>query len=151
VLPFDSEIVIVAERGQDVDEAHRQFTRIGFDRVRGVVFDLPETVDLLAYEVLRLGEFLQRMELGEIDQIIDVRAPDEWESGHIEGSSYRYAPDLFADASVVDPSSPAWLVCGTGYRATIAAAALESRGLTPAVLVGHGVTDVLASGHHTLN
>lgn len=150
VLPFNAEIVIVAERGQDVDEAHRQFIRIGFDRVRGVVFDLPPPTELVAYEVVRLGEFLRRMDEGLIDQIVDVRAPDEWESGHIGGSVYRYTPDLFDDVSSIDSASPAWLVCGTGHRATIAAAALESRGLTPAVLVGQGVTDVMRRGYLTL-
>lgn len=150
VLPFNAEIVIVAERGQDVDEAHRQFIRIGFDRVHGVVFDLPPPADLVAYETVRLGEFLRRMDEGLIDQIVDVRAPDEWESGHIEGSVYRYTPDLFDDVSSIDSANPAWLVCGTGHRATIAAAALESQGLTPGVLVGHGVTDVMRRGYLTL-
>lgn len=151
VLPFDAEIAIVAERGQDVDEAHRQFIRIGFDRVRGVVFDLPDRVDLASYETVRLGEFLRRMDDGAVEQVIDVRAPDEWAAGHINGSMYRYTPDLFDDVSAIDPSSPAWLVCGTGHRATIAAAALESHGLTPAVLVGHGVTDVMRRGYLSLD
>ena len=151
VLPFDPEVVIVAERGQDVDEAHRQFTRIGFDQVRGVVFELPPSSELVSYEAIRLGEFLRRMDDGTIDQIVDVRAPDEWEAGHISGSVYRYTPDIFDDVEAIDPSRPAWLVCGTGHRATIAAAALERQGFTPGVLVGHGVTDVMRRGYLSLD
>jgi glyoxylase-like metal-dependent hydrolase (beta-lactamase superfamily II)/rhodanese-related sulfurtransferase len=143
VLPFDTEVVLVAERGQDVDEVHRQFSRIGFDHVDGVVFDLPPDIELVSYEVLRLADFLDRMGADLIGQIIDVRAPNEWDEGTIEGSTQLYVPDLYEDTSKVDPSQPAWLLCGTGHRSTIAAAALERDGLRPAVLVGHGVTDVI--------
>lgn len=145
VLPFDAEIVIVADRGQDIDEVRRQFLRIGFDHLQGVIYELPER-DLVSYATVRLPEFLQRHTAGEIEQMIDVRAPDEWEAGHVQGSSHRYVPDLFDDATGIDPSRPAWLLCQTGHRATIAAAALERAGLQPAVLVGNGVPDLLRRG-----
>jgi hydroxyacylglutathione hydrolase len=145
VLPFNSEVVLVADRGQDVDEISRQFSRIGFDRVCGVVYELGDS-DLVSYETVRLGEFMRRLRSGEIEQIVDVRQPNEWDGGHIEGSIYAYTPDLYNDVSQIDPAHPAWLVCGTGHRATIAAAALERRDLQPAVLVGHGVTDVMRRG-----
>ena len=38
LLPFDSPPALVAERGQDVEEVARQFGRIGFDDVLGVVY-----------------------------------------------------------------------------------------------------------------
>jgi glyoxylase-like metal-dependent hydrolase (beta-lactamase superfamily II)/rhodanese-related sulfurtransferase len=143
VLPFDAEIAIVAEPGQDVEEVHRQFARIGFDRLRGVVLDISAARELVSYQALRFGEFVRRLDAGEIEQIIDVRAPDEWEAGHIEGSIHSYVPDLFDDPSIIDPDKPAWLLCASGHRSTIAVAALERHGLTPAVLLGHGVGDVL--------
>jgi hydroxyacylglutathione hydrolase len=146
ILPFDSEVVVVAERGQDIDEVRRQFLRIGFDHVLGVIFDLPDPSELVSFEAVRFPEFIRRMREGRIEQIVDVRAPDEWEAGHIDGSTYRYVPDLFDDVTGLDPSCPVWLVCGTGHRATIAAAALERRGMQPAVLVGHGVTDIMRRG-----
>lgn len=145
VLPFNSVVVLVADRGQDVDEVNRQFSRIGFDQVRGVVYELGDS-DLVSYETVRLSEFMRRLRSGEIEQIVDVRQPNEWDGGHIEGSIYAYTPDLYNDVSQIDPAHPAWLVCGTGHRATIAAAALERRDLRPAVLVGHGVTDVMQRG-----
>ncbi|MCP4966823.1 MAG: MBL fold metallo-hydrolase [bacterium] len=146
VLPFNSEVVLVADRGQDADEVHRQFSRIGFDKVRGVVYELGDDIELVSYETVRIGEFMRRLESGEIEQIVDVRQPNEWDGGHIEGSIYAYTPDLFGDVGGIDPAHPAWLVCGTGHRATIASAALERKGLQPAVLVGHGVNDVMRRG-----
>jgi rhodanese-related sulfurtransferase len=144
ILPFDCEIVLVAEHGQDVDEAHRQFGRIGFDRVRGVVYEFPADVDLVSFEVRKLSEFIAGLEPE--DQLVDVRAPDEWEEGHVIGSLHMYVPDLFEDPSRLDAEHTTWLLCESGFRATIAAAALEQRGMVPAVLVGHGVTDLLKRG-----
>ena len=146
VLPFDAEIVLVAERGQDVDEVHRQFSRIGFDHVVGVVYDLSDASELVSHEAIGLGDFLSRLEAGEIAQLVDVRAPNEWDEGHIEGSIHRYVPDLFESVSSIDPETPVWLVCATGHRATIAVAALEQSGFTPGVLLGHGVVDLLKRG-----
>lgn len=151
VLPFDSEIVLVADRDQDVEEIHRQFLRIGFDRVRGVIFDLPDPSLLESYEAVRLPEFLRRLRAGEIEQVIDVRAPDEWGAGHIDGSIYRYVPDLFDDVGFIDPGRTAWLVCASGHRATIATAALERSGVRPAVLLDHGVTEVMQRGFAVLS
>ena len=42
LLPFDSPVVLVAEPGQDVEEVARQFGRIGFDNVLGVVHGVDE-------------------------------------------------------------------------------------------------------------
>ena len=143
VLPFDTEIVLVAEHGQDIDEVHRQFSRVGFDRIKGVVYNLPPAIDLVSYETLRLGDFLQRLEAGLIQQIVDVRAPNEWDESYLDGAKLRYVPDLFEDTGGLDRAKPVWLLCATGYRSTIATAALERDGLEPAVLIGHGVSDVV--------
>jgi hydroxyacylglutathione hydrolase len=144
LLPFDAEVVLVAERGQDVAEAHRQFGRIGFDHLRGVVYEIPTGTELASFQVRRIAEFTRLLDPE--TQLIDVRAPSEWEAGHVTGSLYRYVPDLFEDVSGIDPERPCWLLCETGFRSTIAAAALERRGMTPAVLLGHGVTDLLQRG-----
>ena len=129
----------------------RQFVRIGFDRVRGVIWGLPDAAELVSYESVRLAGFMKAVQLGEVEQVIDVRQPSEWDEGHIAGSMHAYTPDLFEDTAGIDSAKPAWLLCGTGHRATIAAAALESRGLTPAVLIGHGVTDVMRRGFTSLS
>ena len=143
VLPFDTAVVVVAERGQDVDEVHRQFSRIGFDRVLGVVFELPDRAELVSYEAVRIDEFVRRLLNGDIGRIVDVRAPDEWDAGKVGGSIHRYVPDLYESVADLSSEQPVWLLCASGHRSTIAAAALERSGLKPAVLLGHGVADVL--------
>ena len=62
-------------------------------------------------------------------QVIDVRDPSEWESEHLPGSIHRYVPDLIDDMPDLDGSRPVWVVCATGFRASIAAGLLAAAGL----------------------
>ena len=44
---------------------------------------------------------------------------------------------------VIDPERPAWLVCATGYRATIAGGLLRRHGMAVKVYAGGGVNEVM--------
>jgi len=79
-------------------------------------------------------------------QILDVRAPDEWEAGSIPNSIHTYVPDLRDGLpGTLDPERPVWVICGGGYRSEMAVRYLEAAGFQPVVVVGGGVVDVLAS------
>ncbi len=134
-------IVLVAEPGQDVEEAVVQLNRIGIDEIVGVVTDLTTSPDLASFRTVTVAEVADALARGE--QVVDVRAPVEWETLHLPGTIHAYVPDL-ADGipSGIDPTRPAWLVCATGYRATIAASLLERHGVEPVVLTDGGVEDV---------
>ncbi|MFQ5523943.1 MAG: rhodanese-like domain-containing protein [Acidimicrobiia bacterium] len=143
VLPFNAPLVLVLNPAQDVEEALRQLVRIGFDDVRGVVTDLPDWQRPLAsFRSVGVEEFAQAAASGV--QLLDVRAPNEWETGTLPGSVLAYTPDVVqATPEDLIREEPVWLVCESGYRATIAASALEQRGFDPVVLHGAGVPDVL--------
>ncbi|HIE21308.1 MAG TPA: MBL fold metallo-hydrolase [Acidimicrobiia bacterium] len=143
VLPFNSPLVLVMNPDQDIEEALRQLARIGFDDVRGVITDLPDWQrDLTSYRTAGTEEFVQAVTSGA--QVLDVRAPDEWELGTIDGAILAYVPDVVAATpEELDPSRPVWVACESGYRASIAASFLEQRGLEPVVLTGAGVPDLL--------
>lgn len=143
VVEHNSPLYIVANPDQDVEEAVRQLARIGFDQVRGVVTDLSTVEDdLVSYRLASVDQFREAIEIGA--QILDVRAPNEWAEGTIEGANRVYAPDVLASTpESLDMSEPVWLACGTGYRASITASALVARGFEPVVLADFGVTDVL--------
>lgn len=93
LLPFNSPVALVARRDQDVEKVIRQFGRIGFDHVLGVIFSVEGWVagggSLASYQTRTPAELASEVEESDI-QILDVRSPAEWESGHIEGSVYTY-------------------------------------------------------------
>jgi hydroxyacylglutathione hydrolase len=149
ILPFNTPLVLVADDDQDVAEAVTQLARIGFDDVRGVIsMDEWRTQGRATstYRRATLEETVPAMRTVNPSQILDVRAPDEWEAGHIEGSVHRYLPDLVdGPPAGLDPTEPVWVLCGSGYRSAIAAGFLEQQGFTPVVLDEAGVPDLLGA------
>ena len=61
-------------------------------------------------------------------QILDVRAPREWDEGHLAGARYAYLPEIPDRLDEFDRSKPIVTYCGTGYRASIGASLLKRSG-----------------------
>ncbi len=70
------------------------------------------------------------MENRDIDEltILDVRQPNEYESGHISGSKLIPLPDLTERIHEIDPKKPTVVYCGIGGRSRIAAQMLAGNG-----------------------
>jgi glyoxylase-like metal-dependent hydrolase (beta-lactamase superfamily II)/rhodanese-related sulfurtransferase len=142
ITEHNTPLVLVMNEDQDPDEPLRQLARIGYDRVVGIVRPTDEFTE--TYQTVDVPTFASAIEDGR--QVLDVRSPEEWEEGTISGSVRSYVPDLARETPPgLDRAEPVWLVCGTGYRATIAAGIVQSRGFQPIVLADGGATDVLAT------
>ena len=61
-------------------------------------------------------------------QIIDVRAPSEWKSGHVPGARHIFLPELREKVDELDRESPIAAYCDSGYRASIATSILKQEG-----------------------
>jgi hydroxyacylglutathione hydrolase len=64
-------------------------------------------------------------------QLLDVRAPDEWEQGRIPGAKHLYVADMrdgLDGVSAFDKTKPVATYCDSGFRADIAASLLQRRG-----------------------
>jgi rhodanese-related sulfurtransferase len=143
MVPFDSPLALVLDRDQDTGEALRQLARIGFDRVLGVIPGLDRwRGPLEGHRLAGPEEFAAAATSGE--QIVDTRAPTEWETGTIEGSTLVYVPDIpRVVEGTLDPTRPVWVACATGFRAGISASLLAAHGFEPIVLTNAGVPEVL--------
>jgi hydroxyacylglutathione hydrolase len=148
LLPFGAPLVLVADSSTDVERAAVLLAQVGFDDVRGVLRDVDAWAasvgPLQQHRVVGLRDIVDAMRSGEAEQVLDVRAPDEWADGHLDGSVHRYLPDLVEDApDELDPTRPVWVVCDIGTRSSTAANLLRRGGFEPVVLAGGGVPDVL--------
>ena len=65
-------------------------------------------------------------------RLIDVREDNEWEEGHAKGADHLSKGIIERDIETVVPDKDAELIlyCGGGYRAVLAADALEKMGYT---------------------
>jgi rhodanese-related sulfurtransferase len=61
-------------------------------------------------------------------QLIDVREPDEWEAGRIEGARHIPMSELGGRLDELDDGRPVVAVCRSGARSDRVAEALRARG-----------------------
>lgn len=137
VVPYDQPILLVPNdpnRPEQVEEAVRALVRVGLDDVRGHLeggiaswrnagYPLAETAQTTPPQ---LREALQS---GEAPRVLDVRSDQEWESGHIEGALHIFGGDLPKRLEELPRNGHGLaLVCGSGYRSTVAASVLERAG-----------------------
>jgi hydroxyacylglutathione hydrolase len=110
-------------------KARLELARIGFDNVLGyVVADtLEETRQLSQLSVCDLKVSLQR---GDAPLVLDVRTAGEWQADHIDGAQHLPLPALPAHLAEVPKEKPVAVICGSGYRSTIAASLLLRAGHT---------------------
>lgn len=60
--------------------------------------------------------------------LLDVRQPNEYESGHIPGAKLIPLPDLTDRLAEIDPQKPALVYCAVGGRSRVAAQMLSGKG-----------------------
>lgn len=131
VLDHDAEVVLVAEPGHAV-EAKTRLARIGFDRVTGVLTDLPAALTArpdLARRTSRLDvDELEAARAGVDPAVVDVRNPGEVRLGVIPGAVTVPLAQLRARLGELDPARPTVIYCASGFRSSVAASLLEAAG-----------------------
>ncbi|TXT55299.1 MAG: hypothetical protein BAJATHORv1_40210 [Candidatus Thorarchaeota archaeon] len=124
--------VFVLDDLENLDEARASLLRVGLDNLVGYLQMGVEGWkrsgrDIESMKNYGLKELKELVESDDI-QIVDVRQPHEFESGHIEGSFNAPLTHIREKASEIDKSSPKASVCGVGLRSTTAASILKKNG-----------------------
>jgi hydroxyacylglutathione hydrolase len=133
VLPYDTPTLIVPDDPEDVPEVVKHLIRVGFDDVRGYLEGgLPAWVEH-GFEVARLStmsvhDLASKLKGEERPFVLDVRTDSEWEAGHIEGARHIHGGLLEERMDEVPRDRPVAVVCGSGYRASIASSFLKRGG-----------------------
>ena len=126
MISGEKPIVLVVRSEKDANKARLELARIGFDTLTGYVTadTLTQTQKLSQLSAADLKSSLQNN--GPF--VLDVRTPNEWKSNHIETATHaslssfaKKIPDLPKDKKIV-------VICGSGYRSSIAGSMLQARG-----------------------
>lgn len=131
VLPEATDTLLVLDRPDDLWEATWQLLRIGYRlpagwlaggmmawRTSGSEIDLLPTTSVHGLH--------RRLEHDPVP-VLDVRQPSEWASGHIAGATFITGAELPARLNDVPPGEVA-VVCGSGYRSSVASSLLRRSG-----------------------
>lgn len=133
MLPYGRPILLVVEQPSQVEEVVTHLLRVGFDDVQGYMeggMDAWETagLPLVTLSTLSVHDLKQRLDQKEKLTVLDVRTESEWNAGHIDGAIHIHGGKLQEHFGDVPCDKPVAVVCGSGYRASIAASFLQRNG-----------------------
>ncbi len=146
VLPYDTPIVLIAEAGDlaTVERAVRGLIRVQLDGVVGYLEGgmqawLDAGMPRQDLEQIDPGQLEAMLAEGSL-QLIDVREVGEYEEGHIEGALNIIAGEMPKRLDEV-PNGDRQLavICGSGYRSTVAASVLQRSGFEKVLNVAGGM------------
>jgi glyoxylase-like metal-dependent hydrolase (beta-lactamase superfamily II)/rhodanese-related sulfurtransferase len=129
IVPFGKAIALVVGSSESARKARLELARIGYDNVLGYIEadSLSQTRQL---SQLGVEELHFRVRQGEPPPILDVRTAGEWEAEHISGASHIPLPALPRRLQELSPEKPLAVICGSGYRSSIAASLLQAQGFS---------------------
>ena len=132
-LDRDRPVLLVVDDAGEVETAVRYLVRLGYD-------DLPAYLaggmfkwevsgrDFYALPAVGAGELVRRLDEGEDFVLLDVRAPAEFEDGHLPTAVNVHLGELPGRLDEIPNDMRIVTFCGSGERATIASSLLRMNG-----------------------
>jgi rhodanese-related sulfurtransferase/glyoxylase-like metal-dependent hydrolase (beta-lactamase superfamily II) len=150
ILDREKPIVIIAEPGRQ-EEAAMRLGRIGFDSVVGYLRDgisaLESRTDLMTGTTrVTPAEAAALIGSASPPLVVDIRAPREWQKGHIDGSVNIPLNHLNERLNELPVDQPVLVHCAGGYRSSIAAGLLQLHGRTKLTELNGGLAAWEAAG-----
>ena len=130
MLASNQPILLVLEDEKDLEEIVRIFIRTGYSKFAGYLVGGMKAWQAAGFEQAEI----RQMDVHELNkrgptlQIVDVRSPREWTTGHVPGAHHIFLPELRKRVGELDLAKPTAVYCASGYRASIAASVLKKEG-----------------------
>ena len=142
ITPWGGELVLVSDSTVELEATERELAGVGIEAVETAVLD----ADLGARGGFRRTDWtgFASDAPGADAVVLDVRRPDEWRDGHLDGALNIAVHDLPRRLHEIPPGE-VWVHCAAGYRATVAAGLLDRAG-RDVVLVDDDFARVLELG-----
>jgi hydroxyacylglutathione hydrolase len=135
VLPYDHPTLLIADDPSVVDETVTHLLRVGFDDVQGYLEGGVPTWEEHGYDVSQLESLTVQTLAGRLQNperdrpfVLDVRTDREWDAGHIKGAHHIHGGLLQERMEEVPKDREVAVICGSGYRGSIAASFLKRAG-----------------------
>ena len=133
VVPYDQPMLLVGDEGTQLEDSRRSLFRVGLDQVQGFLrggmtawieagFEQGHTPQISVLDLY------SRLHSERSARVLDVRSPKEWADAHIEGTLHIPGGELPARVEEVQRDPDLYVICGTGYRSSVATSVLERAG-----------------------
>ncbi|MGZ8580436.1 MAG: MBL fold metallo-hydrolase [Actinomycetota bacterium] len=149
VVPEGADVVLVLDRTDDLWEATWQLLRTGYAPPVGWLGGGMAEWRTSGQPIATLGQLAvreahDRAERNEVE-LLDVRQPGEWREGHAAEATFLTAGELPARLDEATGDRPVAVICGSGFRSSVAASLLVAHGREALTVVG-GMTAWRAAG-----
>ena len=126
--PWGTPLTLIGEDQEQIADARRELVRIGIDDIAGAA-DVEAVGDAADERRYRVADFAALAVAFGTDglTVLDVRQSDEFTESHIAGAVNIPLHELLDRVDEL-PAGDVWVHCASGYRASIAASILDSRG-----------------------
>lgn len=154
LIPMTAPIVLIAESEEKAEEARMRLARVGLENIKGYLaggiaawqqegFELA-TVPQISVAELK-GMLASRPDL----QVVDVRRPAEYESGHAPRAVTSPLSKLRETWTSLDldPTKATAVICAGGYRSSAATSILQAAGFSDLLNVTGGTTAWIKAGY----
>lgn len=154
VLSPEQYIIFLLERPNDINRVGRRFQRLGFDNICGYLCTgLNEWQEagkpIKSFSTLSAQQLKKALPKREFT-LVDVREPQEWQEGYIEGAEKIFFGELEKQAEGLPTDKPLAVICSVGNRSSIGASILERQGFKNIYNVLGGMTAWKALGQPTI-
>ena len=154
LIPLPAPIVIVAESDEQVDEAQIRLARVGLENLKGYLAGGMSAWKDAAQQVavvpqISVTELRGLMETRPDLQIVDVRRPAEYASGHAPRAITAPLAQLreLLPALNLKPDVQTAVICAGGYRSSASTSILQRTGFTNLLNVTGGTKAWIDAGY----
>ena len=146
--------MIVAEDEDQVDEAALRLSRVGLENLAGYLEGGVAAWDraglaLAAVPQVTVDELEALLREDKALQVVDVRRPPEFATGHVPRAVPRPLDRLERELDGLDPARPTAVVCAGGYRSSAGTSLLQRHGFRNLRNVVGGMSAWTAAGNPT--
>lgn len=142
VIPYDRPILLAGDENTDLEQARRSLVRVGLDSIVGALEGgMRAWIEAGLEQAHVRQESVQELaeQLSEQPFVLDVRSPGEWTAGHIAGALHIPGGSLPKRTAEVPRDRTVHVICGSGYRSSIATSVLRRAGFRRIVNVSGGI------------
>lgn len=149
LVSIGTPVAIAADTKEQIDEAFMRLARVGIETVKGYILMKDFAGEKKTVEQVPVAEVKELTETEKYLQFVDVRRVAEHASGHAVRTLNLPLDKLSKEVDRLDPETPTYVICQSGYRSSLGASILENAGFKKVYNVTGGTKAWMDAGFDT--
>ncbi len=149
LIPIGTPVAIAADTEEQVTEAFMRLARVGHETVEGFILMKDFAGAVKSVEQVPVEEVRSLTETEKYLQFVDVRRPAEHAGGHAPRTLNFSLDKLSKEIDGLDPETPTYVICQSGYRSSLGTSILENAGFKKVYNVTGGTQAWINAGFDT--